>query len=81
MKEAKIYKSVWQVVVLSGERVGAGTSFEEMVEKIDEGRCLGSYSLSGQEEIVGTEEIVRACEEVGNDGSFLAFLLEEEEEG
>jgi hypothetical protein len=76
MKEVKIYKSVWQVVVLSGEPVGKGMGFEEMVEKIDDGDCLGSYSLLEQSVIEGTEGVERACEEVGRNGNF--FTLNEE---
>jgi hypothetical protein len=78
MKEPKIYKSIWQVVVLSGEPVVKGTSFEEIVYQIDEGDCLGSYSVLEQQEIEGTEAIIEACEEVGNDGSFFTFLLGEQ---
>ena len=82
MKEPKIYKSIWQVVVLSGEPVGDRMSFEDIVYQIDEGDCLGSYSLQERQEIEGAEEILRACEEVGNDWSFFTLLAESEgEEG
>ena len=79
MREPKIYKSIWQVVVLSGETASGSMSFEEMVYQIDEGDALGSYSVIERQEIEGTKAIVQACEEVGNDGSFFSFLLEDEE--
>jgi hypothetical protein len=80
MKEPKIYKSIWQVVVLSGEPVSESMGFEEMAYRIDEGDCLGSCSIVGQQEIEGAEAIIRACEEVGNDGSFFMFRLDGEED-
>jgi hypothetical protein len=79
MKEPKIYKSIWQVVVLSSEPVSQGTSFEEVIYQIDEGDCLGSYGLRETQAIEGTQAVAKACEDVGNDITFFARLWQDEE--
>lgn len=81
MKESKIYKNVWQVVVLSDQPLSESMSLEDVAYQIDEGDCVGTYSLSEQKEVVGEEAIVEACEEVGNDGSFFGYLLDNQENG
>ena len=78
----KIRRTTITVTVLSEEDHHLGSySLADIAHELDDGACVGDYSITKDEVIEGQEAIIAACEGVGNDdGSFFAMTIEDAED-
>jgi len=74
-----IRRTTITVTILSPVDLNLGSySLGDLARELDEGCCVGDYSVTKNEVIEGDDDIVRACEDVGSDASFFGDLLEED---
>lgn len=68
-----IKRTTITLTVLSATDVDlAFSDLSDIAAEMDEGDCVGSWVITKTELIAGEEEILQACEAVGNDGSFFS---------
>jgi hypothetical protein len=70
MAKTQIHKTVYEVVVLSEDRLEDGIALADIAYQIDEGDWIGSVAVTNRMVVQGRKMIQSELEAIGNDGSF-----------